>query len=291
MSEMNKLYQARVDRVIDHIQRYLDQELTVAQLAELACFSEHHFNRVFKQRVGESLYQFVRRLRLEKAARLLASKSSPVTDVALSCGFANSAAFAKSFKLQFGMSASEWRVRYSGKKDELRAELQNYQPACLNSPVNIEHIEPFKIAYVRNIGDYVANTELFDELYQRLFAWAGPRGLALSPSYNLYHDNRFITRESHLRVMVALAIPDEIKAYGDIGVTRLSGGSYAVRRYCLCEDEFSTAWDWMTSVWLQQSGYQLDTERESMERCLSSLCHAGHHFYEVDICIPVKPAQ
>lgn len=286
---MDKLYQARVDRVIDYIQTHLEQELTVADLASLACFSEHHFNRLFKQRVGESLYQFVRRLRLEKAARLLACETRSVTEVALSCGFANSAAFAKSFKQQFELSASEWRERYKGEQAAMRRALRDHQPELGQAPVEIEQIEPAKIAYVRNIGDYVANAELFHELHQRLFCWAGPRGLALSPSYNLYHDNRFITPDCNLRVMVALAVPEQTQPHGDIGVTHLSGGAYAVRRYYLREDEFSEAWDWMTGIWPEQNGYQADDDRELLERCIGEVAYEGLQFYEVDICVPVKP--
>ncbi len=77
---MDKSYQNRIDRVVDHIQANLASDLSVKQLSKIACFSEFHFSRVFRKHMGESVYQFIRRLRLEKAAELLLSNTGlPVT--------------------------------------------------------------------------------------------------------------------------------------------------------------------------------------------------------------------
>ncbi len=65
---MDRSYQNRIDRVVDYIQANLESDLSVRQLSEVACFSEFHFSRIFREQMGESVYQFIRRLRLEKAA-------------------------------------------------------------------------------------------------------------------------------------------------------------------------------------------------------------------------------
>ncbi|WP_070963698.1 AraC family transcriptional regulator [Vibrio sonorensis] len=288
---MERFYQARVDRVIDYIQSHISEPLNVSQIASLAYFSEFHFNRVFRERTGESLYHFIRRLRLEKAAFLLSSDNTSITDVALDCGFSNSASFAKGFKQYFGCSASQWVENYSQQQEKLSKLLAKLSPEPLDSPVDIENCPPINIAYVRNIGNYVADSQLFTNLYNQLIEWAEPNGIALSPGYNLYHDNRFITDEQNLRVMVGLEVPDHIQPQGGIGTFKLSGGKYAVRQYYLRDDEFSEAWDWMIGVWLPQSGFVMDAERESMERCLGETCHQGHQFYQVEICVPVKVAK
>jgi AraC family transcriptional regulator len=63
-------YQRRVNAVIDYIEEHIDEKLTLDLLAGIACFSEFHFHRVFKTVINESLNDYVRRVRLEKAARL-----------------------------------------------------------------------------------------------------------------------------------------------------------------------------------------------------------------------------
>ncbi|WP_104399562.1 AraC family transcriptional regulator [Vibrio penaeicida] len=288
---MELLYQSRIDRVIDYIQANLDEDLSVEQLAKLACFSEFHFNRIFKQRVGQNAYQFVRRLRVEKAARLLIFESRTITDIALSCGFSNSASFAKCFKQVFGKSATQWRDDYIIQLETGRSQVHLPDTNEPSSPVQIEQLPGLRVAYVRNIGNFVSNGQLFEELYRRLMQWAQPRQIALSPSYHLYHDSPFITDKSQLRVMVAVPIEQEIKTSGDVSSTTLSGGLYAVRTFYLTGTEFSYAWEWMVSVWLPKSGYQMDNEREAIERCNDPVEHEGQRFFLVDLCVPIIPAK
>ncbi len=284
---MKCFYQARIDHVIDYVQAHLSEALDVSKLAQLAFFSEYHFNRLFKDRTGESLYQFIRRLRLENAANLLCSDAKPITQVALECGFSNSSSFAKAFKQHFGYNASQWKAELSTHFRKASFPISR-NGLCSNQSVFLEQLEPITVAYVRNIGNYIADAELFGHLYEKLLGWAIPRGFLCDETYNIYHDNPNITASTQLRVMVALEVPDVTLSAGDIGITRLNGGKYAVRRFYLKDDEYSSAWAWMTTEWLSQSGYAFDVERESIERCLGEYNYNGCVFYRVDICIPIK---
>jgi AraC family transcriptional regulator len=119
-------YSARINRVIDYIDAHLGDEMDLETLASIACFSKYHFHRLFATHTGETLGAFIQRLRLDKAANLLCSRSdSTVTQIALDCGFSGSAAFAKSFKDRFGQSATAWRAGKSkpGKMDSKDAEM------------------------------------------------------------------------------------------------------------------------------------------------------------------------
>jgi AraC family transcriptional regulator len=103
-------YTSRINRVIDYIEGHIDGDLSLVKLAEVAHFSRFHFHRVFYGMVGETLNNFIQRVRLEKAAnRLLAEPDLPVTEIALECGFSGSATFARAFRDMFGMSATDWR--------------------------------------------------------------------------------------------------------------------------------------------------------------------------------------
>jgi len=64
-------YVQKIDRVIDYLRENLDRPVKLAELADVACFSEFHFHRIFTAVSGETLNSFTNRLRLEKAARLL----------------------------------------------------------------------------------------------------------------------------------------------------------------------------------------------------------------------------
>ncbi len=89
----------------EHISEPLDRET----LAAVAGFSIPHFHRVFTAHVGESAISYVRRLRLERAARKLRMGAVDITEVALAAGYDTHAAFSKAFKQQFDLSPSEFR--------------------------------------------------------------------------------------------------------------------------------------------------------------------------------------
>src|SRR5437868_5971340 len=105
-------YAARINRVVDYIQGHLADPLNLERLAAVACFSPFHFHRLFHAWMGETLQDFVHRLRLERAAQMLVfHPDRTISDIAMACGFSSASAFARAFRPAFGESASEWRNR------------------------------------------------------------------------------------------------------------------------------------------------------------------------------------
>jgi AraC family transcriptional regulator len=305
---MSEVYKNRINRVIDYIQANLDSPLSISQLSKVACFSEFHFNRIFKKAMGEPVYKFIRRLRLEKSAELLLMKhKESITEIALNCGFASSSSFAKSFKNHFNMNATEWRNNFKTSFDKESKPVQidqgkisfikgspvwtfNYNG--LIRQVVIENINPFKVAYIRNVGPYQGDDTLFDKLYKQLSQWALPHGYLNDDTFtlNIYYDNPEITEKQNLRVMVAIPVKNSVNSSGSVSVTEISGGKYGICRFLLKNDEFMEAWDWMFSAWLSFSGYEWDN-REAFERCLGDKYIDNTRFFDVEICIPVKAKQ
>jgi len=98
-----------IEDVMRYIREHISEPLDRETLAAIAGFSIPHFHRVFTARVGESAISYVRRLRLERAARKLRMGAVDITEVALAAGYDTHAAFSKAFKQQFGLSPSEFR--------------------------------------------------------------------------------------------------------------------------------------------------------------------------------------
>src|SRR5437870_13662819 len=112
-------YVARMHRVVEHIDRHLDEPLDLDTLAGVANFSSFHFHRLFTAWMGESLGEYLRRRRLEVAAlRLVAQPRVPVLQVALAVGFGSSEAFARAFKARFGKTPTSWRTTEHSKRDQ-----------------------------------------------------------------------------------------------------------------------------------------------------------------------------
>lgn len=102
-------YLDRIRRVLRFVQEHLDDELSPSVLADVARLSIYHFHRVFRARVGESLAEHVRRIRLERAAGALRRTDDRVIDIALSAGYDAHEPFTRAFHARFGMPPSAWR--------------------------------------------------------------------------------------------------------------------------------------------------------------------------------------
>jgi AraC family transcriptional regulator len=101
---------------IQNVQQYIaeriaepDEPLNREVLAEVAGFSIPHFHRIFTATMGESSISYVRRIRLERAARKLRLGAVDITEVALAAGYDTHAAFGKAFKRRYGLSPGEFR--------------------------------------------------------------------------------------------------------------------------------------------------------------------------------------
>jgi AraC family transcriptional regulator len=105
----------RRDELLHVIAQQLDRspiaETTAsgAAMASAACLSRFHFQRVFRQTLGETPSHLRRRLLLERAAHELRSTNTPVTNVALDAGYRSLEGFGRAFKTRFRVAPSVYR--------------------------------------------------------------------------------------------------------------------------------------------------------------------------------------
>ncbi|PYJ16799.1 MAG: hypothetical protein DME94_04430 [Verrucomicrobia bacterium] len=67
-------YADRINRAINFVLNNLDRPIRLEQVARVACFSPFHFHRIFRSLIGESLNEFVKRVRLERALAMMSRK-------------------------------------------------------------------------------------------------------------------------------------------------------------------------------------------------------------------------
>ncbi len=80
-----------------------------ANLADQACLSWYHFQRVFRRAVGEPPGSLRRRLLLERAAHQLRTGNAPVTSIALDANYRSLEGFSRAFRAAYGMSPTAYR--------------------------------------------------------------------------------------------------------------------------------------------------------------------------------------
>jgi AraC-like DNA-binding protein len=105
----NPLDNRRLQRVLDYIDAHLAEDITVAALAKVACFSVFHFTRAFSAAVGAPPQRYVRQRRLERAKALIAVESVSIARAAFMCGFSSQASLTRAFRKASGMTPAGYR--------------------------------------------------------------------------------------------------------------------------------------------------------------------------------------
>lgn len=98
--------------VVDYLHRNYGEPLTTAALAERADLSVPQFERRFRRAFDTSPHQYLLRVRIENAARLLAESDQTVSDIAQTCGFYDHAHLSRSFRKAMKTTPSAHRQKF-----------------------------------------------------------------------------------------------------------------------------------------------------------------------------------
>lgn len=97
-----------VHKIQDYIDAHIQEEITLRQLANAAGYSPWHTSRIFKELTGRTPFEYIRALRLTKAALVLRDEERKVVDVALDFVFDSHEGFTRAFSRQFGLSPKKY---------------------------------------------------------------------------------------------------------------------------------------------------------------------------------------
>jgi AraC family transcriptional regulator len=104
-----RLDDVRLKRVLAHIEDRLFADITVADLADVACLSMFHFTRAFTAVMGLPPNRYVSRRRLEAAKEMISGGRRSLIEIALSCQFSSQSSFTRAFRRSTGLTPAEYR--------------------------------------------------------------------------------------------------------------------------------------------------------------------------------------
>ena len=111
--------EAFMRRVMDFVEKHIsDADVGIQDMADAAATSKTNLNRKMKSMLGVTPADFLRQSRIQRACQLLADTDRTITDIALSCGFADQNYFSKAFRAQKGVSPSAYRSGVENKNQE-----------------------------------------------------------------------------------------------------------------------------------------------------------------------------
>ena len=287
-------YVHRLDRVIDHIQRHPDGDLSLAALAQIAHFSPFHFHRIFRAHTGQTLQRFVAQSRLRRA--LFVMRSSPrkrLSQVASDCGFESLSTFSKCFRTAYGVSPSRADIgalvrqeadltNGKTKRSERVAEDRRWRVA-------VEARGAMELAYVRVTGGYLAPQSLVDG-YLSLQAWIDEAGLHRDRAQliGMSMDDPDLVPLEQCRYDFCCTVPANMKRAPGIGRTTLPASQWASIH---CTGDLTAvegAWTYLFRDWLPRSGWQA-APLPAMEIFRERPEIIGWDRFDLDCCLPVRP--
>jgi AraC family transcriptional regulator len=214
------------------VQTKLDRELNLESLARQSGYSPFHFHRLFSNAVGETPKKHVDRLRLERAAYMLAITDTTVLKIALAVGFANHETFSRAFKRAFGYTPRDYRrVSKAMQAERLERNREFRGDGCLLSDVRFVTLPAMTLLAIRRHGAYSDCPVPFqpgDDLWNHLVDWAkrnkvACQRLAIAISY----DDPTVTPNSLQRLDACIPIEGDVMPRGRIRRVDFAGGRYA----------------------------------------------------------------
>jgi AraC family transcriptional regulator len=288
-------YAQRIDRVIDYLRENLHRPVKLGELAHVACFSEFHFHRIFGAVSGETLNNFTKRLRLEKAARFLRYSDRNLTDIALDCGFSSSATFSRAFRSGYDTSPSEFRKSGEIKKSKICKELfpegeyglpMSAEEKRAAFPVRLIDVPERQVAYIRVTNAFELDRVL--AALKTLIEWAKSQNIfSQGILFGMTVDDPHVTPKHLYRYEVCIASSLPFECMKGMSKLKMPAMRYAAIKVSGDIHKVATAWDYLYRDWLINSVHEPE-HAPALEAFLDKESATDWSHFELELCLPVR---
>ncbi len=286
-------YHARMQRVLDHIDRHLDGDLDLETVSRVAAFSKFHFHRQFMATFGVSLHLYVQLARLKRASNRLATKDAQsITQIAMDAGYDAPDAFARAFRQRFGQSPSAFRkspdwapwLAAFGPLDNARSKLMPI--SYTDDDVTIRDLPPTPVAILEHRGDRAT----LSATIERFIAWRKAAGLSpdRNPTFNIFRSERTPANPADYSMDLCVGTDQPIDADDETMKSgTIPGGRCAVLRVFHDTHNLEPPALYLYRDWLPASG---EEARDFPLFCRRWLSFPGAQMHEavVELFLPLK---
>jgi len=102
----------RIHKCLQYIHENTDKDISLAELADIACITENHLIRLFKKEMDCTPLKYINLKKIEKAQLLLLTTNIPIRDIALELSFDNISYFNRIFKFHTGKTPGEYKREF-----------------------------------------------------------------------------------------------------------------------------------------------------------------------------------
>ncbi|HEX5043886.1 MAG TPA: AraC family transcriptional regulator [Candidatus Polarisedimenticolaceae bacterium] len=256
-------HQERILGLLVKIESDLSADLSLQTLARQARFSPYHCHRIFRALVGEPVKEYVRRLRLERAAHELAFSARPIIQIAFDAGYKTHESFTRAFRAGFGTLPSHYRearkppsasssaITSNAVAEYLPRAAELFKPTAAPRQGRVERLRRLRVAFIRHVGPYEAVTPVFN----RLGEWVGERQQGTDLMWiGVPHDNPQLTPADKLRFDCCVMVTGDIAPEGDIGLREIGGDLYATTTHYGAFEGLVETYGWLGGHFMPSAG-------------------------------------
>ncbi|MCL1124500.1 AraC family transcriptional regulator [Shewanella surugensis] len=248
--------QERIRKATDYIDTHFDEEISLEQLSQLVHLSQYHFHRLFTAINGLPLHQYVRWLKLKRAAnQLLFDKDKSILEIALFAGFESHEAFTRAFKVVCLQTPSQFRRASQWLHWERIPYLSIEKDNTMIEP-NITLFEGARLAVIEHRG----SPSHFPQSIAKLVNWAKENQLGqpkASEVFTIAYGDPKTTQPALFRCDIGRVITeDRVLGMGMIE-KRLPSGRVAIARHLGSHDNIEQTVYGMYQNWLPSTKEEL----------------------------------
>ncbi|EKQ56865.1 MULTISPECIES: AraC family transcriptional regulator [unclassified Clostridium] len=113
LKESSKFYNSKMQNLLKYIEAHYLDNISLDIIAKDLGFSKFYISRIFSNKIGYQFNDYVNRLRINKAQKLLMETDLPITVIALECGFESQRNFNRIFKDLTSITPTKFRIESS----------------------------------------------------------------------------------------------------------------------------------------------------------------------------------
>ncbi|MDO4328118.1 MAG: AraC family transcriptional regulator [Lachnospiraceae bacterium] len=272
-----------INQAIDFILQHIEEELTLEDVASHCHFSKYYFSRLFKEQTGESVYGFIKRVKLEQSAfRLKVEQSRPITEISADYGYSSSN-YSSAFKQHYQMAPIVFRKgsrRHSMEHPFFHHEqwqVESFEEC--DEKITIEEIPDYHVIYERRFGSYENMSADWNRFIERYREYITEDTKFLERTY----DDPAVTCLENCLYDIGMSVD---KSCPLENIVRIQGGRCIVYHFKGHAKHIYAAYQTIFLVWLPKTSYEMDAGRSLFD--IYHLVDCDTMYMELDICVPIK---
>ncbi len=290
-------YLERINNAVVYIENNLKNNIQLQDVAREACFSKYHFIRIFQAVTGETVWSYVRKRRLTKAARDLIESKQRILEIAIEYQFESPESFTRSFKSVYHQTPGQYRKKQVNQIAFSRARLTNQRLKHLNSGIQnspkYTEIDDIRVVGLSGKTNMLDNQlyDLWNVFLQRMSEIKNqckPRNYFEIHPFETTTDVTGYTEKTMFTKIASVEV-SEISCIPNSMISRIvKKGKYAVFTHVGPLSKIQLSYDYIWGTWVVGSNEIID-ERDDFELYEEHRFKGlNHPETEVDIYIPVK---